>query len=173
MKRTTLLAALALFATGTAVAALKANTPVFVKARNTQLLKSAKRDADVVAVLQPGDKVSWQAGPEATEFHKVKSSQGQGYVYFSSLSLKPPKEEFLKEHPTGVSAEAFASSGAATKALGEGAIELGEKKLSADVAVRSVLTMEAIARQQRPEALHAHAAKVGLVPAVGGKEVPQ
>ncbi|MFL5319324.1 MAG: SH3 domain-containing protein, partial [Myxococcaceae bacterium] len=143
---------------------------VWIKAKNTKLLQKADATSKVIAVLQPGEEVAWQSGPEAKEFHKVKSKK-EGYVYFANLSLQPSEPEF-KPNGEKVDPKVFANSGAATKALSEGAIAYGTKKLSREDAVRSVIAMEAIAAKVDPTQLAAHAKSVGIASVVGEKDKP-
>lgn len=164
MKKTRIIIGTALLVSGAALAIAK-DTTVYVKAKNTKLLAKPAANATVSGTLQPGDEVKWQSGPEAKEFHKIKTKQGEGYVYFSNLSTKPPVQEFVKGSP--VDTRAFASSGAATKALGDGAIQYGTEKLNNEQAVKAVLAMEAMGEQTEASQVVEHQRVAGLVPTVG------
>lgn len=164
-----LLAALLVLASGS-VAALTAGTKVYIKAKNTKVLAKADPASAVVGkVLQPGDEVAWQKS-EGKEFHQIKTSDGKtGFVYFSNLSLNPPPKEFVQGTGT-VDTRGFASSGAATKALGDAAVNYGGKKLNNERAVKDVLAMEGLSAQTNASDVAAHVKVAGLVPAVGDKE---
>lgn len=159
-----------LLAGGVAFAKLNPGQKVFVKAKNTKLLAKPEANSQVREILQPGDEVAWESGPEAKEFHRIKSPKNtEGYVFFSNLALERPKPEIFTGGTTK-DARAFASSGAATRALAEGAIRYGDKKLNDQQAVAAVVTMEAIAAQVSAGDAAKLVAENGLIPAVGEKE---
>ena len=170
MQRTWRLALLALGVAGGAFA-LTAGDRVYVRARDTQVLKKASPTADTLTKLQPGDVVVWRgADKDQPKWHKVDVQGQVGFVWFSNLSIKPPDKELLTS-PKGsksVDPQAFASSGAAGKALTEGAIRYGnqDEKNKGDLkptmheAVRQTLTLEAIAQQRSITELQAQAARV-------------
>jgi len=154
-----------------AASALTAGDTVYVRSRDTQVLKRPSPTADTVLKLQPGDAVVWRgADKDQPKWHRVDVHGQVGFVWFSNLSTKPPDKELLTT-PKGsgkVDAQAFASSGAAGKALTEGAIRYGtqDEKNKGDVkpsmkeAVRETLTVEAISIQRTPAELQAQATRV-------------
>jgi hypothetical protein len=163
-------ALLALAVAGGALA-LTPGDKVYVRSRDTQLLKKASPTADTLAKLQPGDVVVWRgADKEQPKWHRVDINGQVGFVWFSNLSTKPPDKELLTSPQGGskVDAQAFASSGAAGKALTEGAIRYGSQdeknkgtlKPTMKEAVRETLTLEAIAQQRTPDELHAQAVRI-------------
>src|SRR5262245_23769870 len=115
-----LLAALSLCAAVTALAADDKNT-LYVKARNTRLMASAAPTANVVAILQPGQQVTWLgADPKNKQWHRVKvkgKETQEGLVFQSNLSTKPPNMELTAKSERPVDSTAFANSGAAVKGL--------------------------------------------------------
>lgn len=146
-KRWLLLASL--WVTGVAFAALSAGQKVFVKAKNTKVLRSAEFAAAAVDTLQPGELVVWQK-KQTDQFHAVITPKGKkGFVYFANLSTQPPMVEYLRK--TGdkpADPKAFATSGAATRALAPGPIAYGETKLDptlGPLAVANVMAMEQLA----------------------------
>ncbi|MFL5320289.1 MAG: SH3 domain-containing protein [Myxococcaceae bacterium] len=155
----------ALLLVGTGALALNAGAEVYVKAKNTKLLQKPDATSTVVGTLQPGDKVKWQQAANK-EFHSVTATNGKtGYVYFSNLSVNPPVTEYVKG--TGaVDAKTFATTGAATKALGDGAITYGDQKLNNEDAVKAILAMEAMGQQTSSGEVAEHAKSAGLTPAV-------
>src|SRR4051812_38371274 len=89
-----LVMALGLWATSLALAAAPSDTPLYVKARNTRLMASASPTADVVAILQPGQKVLWKgADPQNKQWHRVVVEGKAGLVFQSNLSKQPPSME--------------------------------------------------------------------------------
>ena len=151
--------------------ALNTGDTVYVRARDTQVLKKASATADTLLKLQPGDAVVWRgADRDQPKWHRVDIHGQVGFVWFSNLSTKPPDQELLTlpQGASKVDARAFASSGAAGKALTEGAIRYGSQdeknkgdmKPSMKEAVRETLTLEAIAQQRTAAELHQQAARV-------------
>jgi hypothetical protein len=163
--------AVALLTCAGVASALSAGDTVYVRARDTQVLKKASPTADTVLKLQPGDVVVWRgADKDQPKWHRVDIHGQVGFVWFSNLSTKPPDKELLTlpAGATKVDAQAFASSGAAGKALTEGAIRYGDQpdknkgplKPSMKEAVRETQTVEAIAQQRTPAELQQQAARV-------------
>ena len=161
---------LALVTAGGALA-LSAGDKVYVRTRDTQVLKAAAPTADTLLKLQPGDVVVWKgADKDQPKWHRVDVQGQVGFVWFANLSTKPPDKELLSSPrgPNKVDPQAFASSGAAGKALTEGAIRYGDQdeknkgelKPTMREAVRQTLTLEAIAQQRTPAELGTQAARV-------------
>jgi uncharacterized protein YgiM (DUF1202 family) len=169
-----LLAALSLCAAVTALAADDKNT-LYVKARNTRLMASAAPTADVVAILQPGQQVTWLgADAKNKQWHRVKvkgKESQQGLVFQSNLSTRPPNMELTaKGGGRPVDPMAFANSGAAVKGLSEGAIAYGNGKPELSEAVKQVQALEKLSEQITPAELAAHASKARLFPVVGPRD---
>jgi hypothetical protein len=144
---------------------------VFVRGRDVAVLQSAVANAVTLAKLQPGDAVVWRgADKKRPTWHKVEAKGKSGFVYFANLSVTPPASELLTspEGAKNVDAQAFASSGAAGKALTEGAIRYGnqdeknkgELRPTMKEAVRQTQTLEAIAAQRTSEEIAAQADRV-------------
>jgi hypothetical protein len=147
---------------------LEPNTPVYVKARNTKLLGAASANAEVKAVLRVGDTLQWIA-KSSNGFHSVRLP-GKEAVYFAygaNLSLKPPRQEQWAAAGTTVDTQAFASSGAATKGLSEGAFQLAVSDAQLEKAARDLLALEALQAGVTDAEVDAHlrAAKLAVEPA--------
>ena len=162
----TAVAALAMLAGGTALAA-KVGDSLWVKARNAKVMASASPTADVVEVLQPGDEVKWfGADPSNAMWHRVQTKDGKkGLLFRTSLADKKPEAE-ITSSGADVDAKSFASSGAATKALGEGAIDYGKAK-NMGPAVDQIQQIEKLAKGVTASEAAQHAASAGLFPVVG------
>ncbi|NOK23072.1 SH3 domain-containing protein [Corallococcus carmarthensis] len=155
----------------TAAWAVKKDEKLYVKARNTRVLKSAAPTADVVAVLQPGQQVTWKgADPKNAQWHQVTEPGGKpGYVFQTNLSTKPPDMELVaKDGKTRtIDPAAFVSSGAAVKALSPGAEKYGNAKGGGySNAVSQIKTLEALAKRVTPVEIDAHVKQAGLFPVV-------
>lgn len=163
-----LIVAAALLAGGGAFGALTAGTKVFIKAKNTRVLKAPKADAAATETLQPGAEVAWQKA-EGKEFHQVKTGAGTGYVLFSNLSMKPPDTEYVQGKGQ-IDAKSFATSGAATKALAPAAQDMEKRGTTEKEAVHDLLAAEALSQSKIGTAeVAAHAKSVGLNAAVGAE----
>jgi uncharacterized protein YgiM (DUF1202 family) len=153
-----------------AAAAVKPGSTLYVRARNTRVLK-APGSSEVKTILQPGDKVKW-LGKDKNGWHTIKAGGYQGVVLGASLSVKPLQMELVSsDGKRDTDATAFLNSGAATKALGPGAIAYGDRKKKDGEehsrAVRDASAMEKIAKTVTTADIAAHAGKVGIVTAVG------
>ena len=171
-----LLAALSLCAAVTALAADGSKT-LYVKARNTRLMASASPTADVVAILQPGQEVTWlRADPQNKQWHHVQvdgKKIKKGLIFQSNLSTQSPNMELTtKSGGRPIDAKAFANSGAAVKGLSEGAIAYGNGKKDPNLsqAVKQVQALEKLTEPITPAELAAHAAKAHLFPVVGPRD---
>ena len=80
---------------GVVFAAMATGQKVFVKSKNTRLLKAANIGSLTLATLQPGEEIVWQKKANE-EFHEVVAGKQTGFVYFANLSLKKPVAEYLR-----------------------------------------------------------------------------
>lgn len=111
------LAALVLLSAGGAWAVSKGGK-LFIKSKDTKVLKEPKAGASAVATLQPGKEVVWNGTSEKDKrFHDISVDGKKGFVLMSNLSPHQPQTEIDASTGKPMSAQAFASSGAATKAL--------------------------------------------------------
>ena len=162
---------LALVLVAGAAWALAPGDRAYVRGRDVAVLQSTTPGAATVVKLQPGDTVIWRgADQKKPTWHRVDAKGKSGVVYFANLSATPPERELVTT-PAGVKkldAQAFASSGAAGKALTEGAVRYGDQpeKNKGDLrptmkeAVRQTETLEAIAAQRTDAEIDAQAARI-------------
>ena len=148
---------------------------LYVKAKNTHLKVSGSPTADTLRVLQPGHPVKYLGRESTTPWHRVSvaADQGplQGFIYQANLSASPPALEALSKDPQKpLSPEAFASSGAAIKAIGPGTIEFG-KTLDHSESVQQLIHLSELASQVRDADVAAYARAAGLPEVVGSGEV--
>ena len=122
------LLALACMMTGGPALAVKPPGTLYIKAKNTHLKASSSPTANTLEVLQPGKDVTYEGKEPGSPWCKVRVAQEkksplQGYIYQANLSVSPPSMEVTSKSPgKPLSPQAFASSGAAIKALGPKAI---------------------------------------------------
>lgn len=88
---------------------------LYLSCKDVKLLKDPKAGAKTVgAALKEGDEVKWLGASEKNKsFHQVEAAGKKGFVLQSCLKPNKPMSELVGEQK--VSAQAFASSGAATK----------------------------------------------------------
>jgi hypothetical protein len=144
---------------------------LYVKAKNTHLKASGSPTADTLRVLQPGHPVSYLGREGTTPWHRVSvaADKGalQGFIYQANLSASPPALEVLSKDPRKpLSPEAFASSGAAIKAIGPGTIEFG-KTLEHSESVQQLIHLSELASQVKDADVAAYARAGGLPEVVG------
>ena len=164
-------AVLALTLPGVA-AAVKVNEPLYVKAKNTRVMKAPSPTADTVLILQPGEQVTWKgADPKNKQWHQVEASGGKkGYVFQSNLSTTAPNMELVTDNgeKRKVDPKGFVASAAAVKALSPGAVKYGEGKGGdSKKAVEQIQALEALARKVTTDDIASHAREAGLFQVVG------
>ncbi|MEM7675690.1 MAG: SH3 domain-containing protein [Myxococcota bacterium] len=146
--------------------AAKVGDKLYIKAKNTKVLNKPKSTAKVVAVLQPGQQVVWGGSvKQKKSWHNVAFDGQKGIVYRSTLSVRAPSMEMTRSGQQ-VDARAFASSGAATKALGAGAKTYGENN-NLQGAVDAIEQLEALAKSIGTRTIAKHIRVYKLSPNVG------
>jgi len=134
-------------ASGSALA-VKVGEPLYVRAKNTKIFESPAADAAVVATLQPGQQVTWQGSHETKGWHKVEVNGKQGVTMQANLTPNKPSTE-LTASGAEVDPQAFASSGAASKALSEGSVKYADAKGGLESAAIQLITLEQLAKATR------------------------
>jgi hypothetical protein len=152
-------------ALGTAGLGLAADRQLFIKSKDTKLLQAANLTSKVVSTLQPGTEVTWKgADSKEKSLHKVVAGGKEGFVLQANLTPSKPANEFLKGDGKPISAQAVASSGAATKALTPAAIKYADAKgPSANEAACEIIYLEEHNNNQgTSDAIAAHQKTAGL-----------
>ena len=146
-----------------------ADRQLFIKSKDTKLLKDASFTSKELKVLQPGTEVTWKgADPKEKTLHKVLVGGKVGYVLQANLSPNKPSDEFLVGDGKPISAHAVASSGAATKALTPAALAYAmDKGPDAEEAAAEIIYLEEHNKNKgTPTLIGKHLVAVGLpVPA--------
>ncbi|HSP79406.1 MAG TPA: SH3 domain-containing protein [Myxococcaceae bacterium] len=175
-KRETLLVlALALGAPGSA-SAVEVGGTLYVRAKDTRLLESPSPTSKVLAILQPAQSVVWQgAHPRNKRWHHVKAGGRSGYVFQSNLATKPPSMELVAGEGSGkLDAQAFASSGAAVKAVSSGVLSMGNQRLELKESILQLDALEHFVQERvKDEDVAAHAQQAGLAPAAPTTAAPE
>jgi hypothetical protein len=167
---------LACVATAGPALAVKPDGTLYIKAKNTHVKASSSPTANTLVVLQPGNAVTYRGREGTTPWCRVtvpldKKGPVEGFVYQANLAVSPPAMEVTSKNPgKPLSPEAFASSGAAVKALGPGAIEYG-KSLSRPESVQQLIQLEKLAASVDTAQVAEYAHAGGLPEVVGRPEV--
>ncbi len=87
---------------------------LYIKSKDTKVMKEPSPKSVAVVTLQPGTEVVWN-GPSAKDklWHEVTFGGKKGFVHMHALSPNRPQEEIDASTGKPMSAQAFASSGAA------------------------------------------------------------
>jgi hypothetical protein len=133
--------------------AVKPGGTLYIKSKDTKVLDKADAKGKAVTTLQPGAEVVWQGADEANkQFHKIESGKFKGYTLQANLSpSKPANENLAKDNGNPIDAKAFASSGAATKALSGGALKTASGNPSQEELARALISVEATAKAVDPK----------------------
>jgi hypothetical protein len=164
--------------TGGTALAVKPGGTLYVKAKHTHLKVSTSPTAETLVVLEPGKEVTYDGKVAGTPWCKVKASVDKkgtvaGFIYQANLGVSPPAMEATSKSPgKPLSPEAFASSGAAIKALGPGAIRYG-KTLPKPQSVKQLIELEELAKAIKDPQVTEYARAAGLPDVVGPTEIAQ
>lgn len=161
------LAAIALISASGAWAVAKGGT-LYIKSKDTKVLKDPKADSKPVVTLQPGAEVVWNGASEKDKtFHEVSSGGKKGFVLMSNLTPNKVATEIDTSTGKPMSAQAFASSGAATKALTPAGVTYakdGDNVSMSDAAAEIIYVEQHNIAKGTPAAIAAKAKELG-----GGK----
>jgi hypothetical protein len=153
-----LLAAAMLF--GSAAWAVKPGENLYVKTKDAKLLEKADAKAKVLGMLKPGEEVKWKGSDAKNKlFHNIEVRGKTGFTHQQNLSPHRPQLELASDDGKPVDAQAFASSGAATKALSEAALKYTAEVPDTLTLTKGVLTAEGIAKTVAPEQAQAFVKK--------------
>jgi hypothetical protein len=173
MRRLWAPAGLAVLVCAAAAYGVNKGDTLYIRARSTGLMESPRPNATAIAILQPGMSVTYIApAAGAGGWHEVttdlKGQPKQGFVYQSNLTKQQPSTEVVTTHGPPVNASAFIDSGAASKALSEGAIRYGTvSHPDYERAVKDIQSLEVMAKAIREPQIFAHEREAHLHPNVG------
>lgn len=125
--------------------AVKIGEKLYIKNKGVKVLKEAKATASALGKeLNVGDEVTWK-GPDKTDktFHQVTDGAGKtGFVLMTSLSPNKPSSEVAETGKPPMDAKAFASSGAATKALTPAGVTYAKDNVNKTEAAAEIIYAE-------------------------------
>jgi|CXWL01.1.fsa_nt_gi uncharacterized protein YgiM (DUF1202 family) len=133
---------------------------LYVRNRETPLQKQASLGSAVLTRIPAGATVTWLGAGSPKTFDKVRFGDKEGFVPHAALTTRAPSQEVSKTDGKPISAQAFASSGAATRGLSEAGLKYDKTKNPNDPKLAlGVISIEGIARQVREESPKAQGAK--------------
>lgn len=136
------LAAVALLGAGGAWAVSKGGK-LYIKSKDTKVLKDPKAGSTPITTLQPGTEVIWNGASEKDkQFHEITTGGKKGFVLMSNLTPNQALPEFDASTGKPMSAQAFASSGAATKALTPAGITYAQGSVQKGEAAAEIIYVE-------------------------------
>jgi hypothetical protein len=152
---------------GASALAVSKGGALYVRTHDAKLLEAPELRAKTLATLPLGTRVTWR-GPSAQnrQLHEVEwvdasKKAVKGYVFQAALGASEPSPEFLTTGGAPIDGQAFKSSGAATKALGEGALGYASSK-NLEEQARRLLAVEAINASISHAQSDERAARLGL-----------
>jgi hypothetical protein len=139
---------------------------LYIKSKDVKLLKEPKAGAApaMPKPLELGAEVKWLGPSEKDKaFHEIEVGVKKGFVLMSNLSPSKPQTEMAGSSGAPISAQAFASSGAATKALTPAAIKYSETKkgTASDSAAMVIYVEEHNKNKGTPEAIAMKSKELG------------
>lgn len=140
-----------------ALAIAKGGT-LYIRSKDTALLKEPKANSQSLMKLQPGTEVVWNGPSEKDKsFHEVVVGGKKGFVLMSSLSPNKPQTEVDSSSGKPMSAAAFANSGAASKDgdMGRGGNYAQRSPAESAAAAELIYVEELNKAKATPEALRA------------------
>lgn len=144
----------------TGALAVEEGGKLYIKTKDTLLLKEPKAKAARVDTLQPGAEVVWLGVSEKNnQFHQVQVGAKKGFVSRADLTPHRPQLELDAASGRPMSPQAFAQSGAAPRSAplwrgkGPEVQAAAAELLSVEELNRAKATPQAVA--QKSKALHA------------------
>lgn len=135
-------AAIALISAGGAWAVAKGGK-LYIKSKDTKVLKEAKAGATAVVTVQPGKEVTWNGASDTDKaFHAIAVDGKKGFVLMTNLTPNQVAPEIDATTGKPMSAQAFASSGAATKALTPAGVTYAKGDVSKTEAAAEIIYAE-------------------------------
>jgi uncharacterized protein YgiM (DUF1202 family) len=140
--------------------AVKPGENLFIKTKDAKLLEKADAKAKVLGTLKPGEEVKWNGADSKNKmFHAIEVGGKKGFTLQQNLSPSKPQMEIASDDGKPIDAQAFASSGAATKALSDAALTYAGEAPDAMALTKGVLTAEGIAQSVSGADSQAYVAK--------------
>jgi len=140
-----------------------AEKTLYIRSKDTKIFGNPDFKGAPVAVGQPGDSVIWKgADPKNKLAHKIVLGKKEGFTVQANLSTqKPNSETMAKDDGKAIDAQAFASSGAATKALSDAGLKYAGQKKGLEELTKGLMTAEGVAATVDEKAVGELASRVG------------
>lgn len=133
-----------------AALAVKSGDTLYVKTKDAKLLDKPDAKGKTIGTMKPGDTVTWKEADKNKPFHKIEAAGKSGFTVQQNLTPNQPASEYKTSDGKPIDQVAFASSGAATKALSEAGLKYAEEETSTTVDLRvltqGILSAEAVSQ---------------------------
>jgi len=149
----------------TATAGVTKGGKLYIKGSGVNMWDKADASGKKTA-LKNGEEVTWNGPSEKDKsMHEIEFKKKKGYIQMANLTPNKPADEVASDGKT-TSAAAFASSGAATKAMTEAGLKYAEGEgANAQEVAAGLIHLEGSSEDQKKNVAD-HAKKAGLE---GGK----
>ncbi|MCC6337796.1 MAG: SH3 domain-containing protein [Myxococcales bacterium] len=140
--------------------AVKPGENLYIKTKDAKLLEKPDAKAKVLGTLKAGQEVKWKGSDAKNKlFHSIEAGGKQGFTLQQNLSPNKPQMEIASDDGKPIDPQAFASSGAATKALSDAALTYAAETPDAATLTKGLLTAEGIAKSVPAADAQAYVAK--------------
>lgn len=159
------LGALAVLVASVAMAGVAKGGKLYIKGSGVNAWDKADASGKK-SPLKAGDEVTWQGADEKNkQMQAIEYGPGgkkKGFVQMANLATTKPIDEYPTGDGKGTSAAAFASSGAATKALGGAGLKMADGSGPKGIeAAAGIIHLEGSSEDQKKKVAE-HVKKAGL-----------
>ncbi|MBK7863548.1 MAG: hypothetical protein IPJ65_34080 [Archangiaceae bacterium] len=156
------LIALAVVCAASAMAGVAKGGKLYIKGTGVSMWDKPEASGKKTA-LKNGDEVTWNGPSEKDKsMHEVMFKNKKGFVQMANLTPNKPADEVTSSDGKTTSAQAFASSGAATKAMSESGIKYAKGEgPSAEETAAGLIHLEGSSEEQKKN-IADHVKKAGL-----------
>src|SRR6185503_2933866 len=122
--------------------AVKKGDKLFIKGNGVNMWDKVDASGKKTALKQ-GDEVTWN-GPSDKDksMHEIEFKKKKGFIQMANLTPNKPADEVTSSDGKTTSAAAFASSGAATKAMSESGLKYAQGEPAATEVAAGLVHLE-------------------------------
>jgi hypothetical protein len=155
------LVALAVVCAASAVAGVAKGGKLYIKGTGVNMWDKPDASGKKTA-LKNGEEVTWN-GPSDKDksMHEIMFKNKKGYVQMANLTPNKPADEVTSSDGKTTSAAAFASSGAATKAMSESGLKYAKGEPATEEVAAGLIHLEGSSEEQKKNVAE-HVKKQGL-----------
>jgi hypothetical protein len=155
------LVALAVVCVSSAVAGVAKGGKLYIKGTGVNMWDKPDATGKKTA-LKNGDEVTWNGPSEKDKsMHEIMFKNKKGFVQMANLTPNKPADEVTSSDGKTTSAAAFASSGAATKAMSESGLKYAQGEPNLQEVAAGLIHLEGTSEEQKKNVAE-HVKKQGL-----------